>query len=116
VDVAQYAIYNQIEHEPAFEWCERGVLKTKTRLIKTMKKCYVCRGGFKFGIQIPSMVEEALALDEANGNDFWLQAIIKEMSNVRIAFDVINKDDSPPVGCLRIPCHMIFNIKMIFTH
>jgi hypothetical protein len=28
-------------------------------------------------------VEEALALNEASGNNFWLEAIIKEMTNVR---------------------------------
>jgi hypothetical protein len=79
-----------------------------------MKKRHLKRG-FKFGIQIPTMVEEALALDKANGNNFWLEAIIKEMTNVWIAFNILEKGAVPPVGYRRIPCHMIFDIKMDFT-
>jgi hypothetical protein len=114
VDVAQYAVDNQIEHEPAFEWWVCGVLKKKTRLIKTMKKRHA-RRGYKFGIQIPMTWEEAIALDKANGNNLWLEAIMKEMTNVRIAFEVQDKGKSPPVGYRRIPCHLIFDIKMDFT-
>jgi Reverse transcriptase (RNA-dependent DNA polymerase) len=50
-----------------------------------------------------------------NGNNFWLETIIKEMTNVRIAFDVLEKGATPPTGYCRIPCHMIFDIKMDFT-
>jgi hypothetical protein len=62
-----------------------------------MKKRNV-RRGYKFGIRVPSTWEEAIALDEENGNNFWMEAIMKDMTNARIAFDVQNKDKSPPVG------------------
>jgi hypothetical protein len=114
VDVAQYAVDNQIEYEPAFEWCVRGLFKKKNRLIKTMKKHHV-RRGFKFGIQIPTTWEEAIDLDKENGNNFWLEATMKELSNVCIAFDIQGRDKTPPVGYRRIPCHLIFDIKMDFS-
>jgi hypothetical protein len=32
------------------------------------------------------------------------------------AFNVLDKNSTSPVGYQRIPCHMIFDIKMDFTH
>jgi hypothetical protein len=50
----------------------------------------------KFGIAIPRTVEEAYKLE--NGNDYWAKAITKEMTNVQVAFQVLNKNKSVPVG------------------
>jgi Reverse transcriptase (RNA-dependent DNA polymerase) len=61
-------------------------------------------------------VEDALALDKANGNTLWYDAIQKEMSNVRIAYNILEAGASPPIGYKCIPCRMIFDIKMDFTH
>jgi hypothetical protein len=41
----------------------------------------------KFAIEIPRSAEEAYKLDEKNGNTFWRDAIEKEMSNLKVAFD-----------------------------
>ena len=63
VEVAEYAVQNQIDEEPAFDWWVRGILKKKNRLIKMSKKRHV-RKGYKFGIKIPTTVQEALDLDK----------------------------------------------------
>ena len=42
----------------------------------------------------------------------WAYAIVKEIKNVRFAFDIREKGDPPPVGTQFIKCHMIFNVKM----
>jgi len=34
-------------------------------------------------------VKEAYELDKINGNNFWRDAIAKEMKNVKIAFDIL---------------------------
>jgi len=73
VEVAEYAINNRIDDEPAFDWWVRDVLKKKKRLIKLPKKKHI-RQGYKFGIQVPSNIQEAIAIDEANGNTFWRDA------------------------------------------
>jgi hypothetical protein len=36
----------------------------------------------KFGICLPSSVQQALQIDEEMGTDLWRQAIKKEMKNV----------------------------------
>ncbi len=66
----------------------------------------------KFGIEIPKTVKEALALDHKNGNTLWVDAIMKEMREVHIAFNILPDGGSVPIGYQKIPCHMIFDIKM----
>jgi hypothetical protein len=48
-----------------------------------------------------------------NGNTLWWNAILKEMTNVRLAFEIFdgNKEDIPP-GYQEVKFHMIFDIKM----
>ncbi len=66
----------------------------------------------KFGIEISKTVKEALALDRKNGNTLWVVAIAKEMREVRIAFNILPDGSSAPIGYQKIPCHMIFDVKM----
>ena len=71
--------------------------KVKSRIKKGRKT--------KFGIEVPDTVEDALRLDRENGNNFWREAIEKEMKNSRIAFEILSLDDSLPVGSKKINCH-----------
>jgi hypothetical protein len=66
----------------------------------------------KFGIELPKTVKEALELNKNNGNTFWADAIAKEMKDVCVAFKILLNGQSAPIGYQRIPCHMIFDIKM----
>jgi hypothetical protein len=66
----------------------------------------------KFGIEIPKTVKEALALDRKNGNTLWADAVAKEMREVRIAFNILPDGGSAPIGYQKIPCHMVFDVKM----
>ena len=47
----------------------------------------------KFGIEIPKTVKEAAELDAKNGDTKWMDAISKEMTNVRVAFDILKDGD-----------------------
>ena len=112
IQVAEYAVMTRISQEPAFAWWVPYVLKKRNRILGKVKSKYWLRT-HKFGIRIPKTVKEALQLDRENGNTLWWDAICKEMKNVRIAFEVWNKDvkDIPP-GYQEIKCHIIFDIKM----
>jgi hypothetical protein len=57
-------------------------------------------------------VKEALALDRKNGNTLWTDAIAKEMKEVCIAFNILPDGHSAPIGYQKIPCHMIFDVKI----
>ncbi len=86
VELAEYAVKNQIDTEPAFDWWVKETLKRCKRLIKLSQRRHV-KTGYKFGIKIPRTIEEALELDKINSNDLWFKAIMKVMTKVKIAFE-----------------------------
>jgi hypothetical protein len=40
---------------------------------------------------------------------------MKEMTNVRIAFKILEKGENAPIGYQKIPMRMIFDVKMDFN-
>jgi hypothetical protein len=73
---------------------------------------------------VPKTVEEAPAIDEETGTDFWRKALGKEMAKVKVAWK--SADGVPPaqartgkepsmIGFQEIRCHVIFDVKMDFT-
>ncbi len=66
----------------------------------------------KFAIELAKTVNKALELDKKNGNTFWADAIAKEMKDVCAAFKILLDGQSVPIGYQKLPCHMIFDIKM----
>lgn len=118
IELAEYAKAKGIDEEPAFKWWVPFTLKKRDRIIKKVKAKY-WRTTHMFGIRVPKTVDEALRLDEENGNTLWYDAIQKEMTNVRVAFKVDNsttieqaRSNKHYVGYQEIKCHMIFSIKM----
>jgi ribosomal protein L31E len=117
VELAEYAVANEIQEEPAFKWWVRDVLRMKERIISKVKSKYL-RTTHKFGIQIPKSVREAYEIDRQTGTDFWTKAIAKEMAKVRVAFErtdispeEMRKGQAKP-GYQEIKCHWVFDIKL----
>jgi hypothetical protein len=124
VELAEYAVANKIQEEPAFKWWVSTVLRKRNRIIAKLKRRYWSTT-HKFGIRLPKSVREALAIDEETGTTFWRDAIRKEMEKVKVAFEFC-EDWSPEqvrngtargdfVGYQEIDCHMVFDIKMDLT-
>ena len=113
IQLAEYAHHTRIAKEPAFAWWVPHVLKKKHHIISKVKSKYWTRT-HKFGIKMPKTVEEAIKLDQENGDSLWWDAILKEMKNVRIAFDIYDGDihELRKKGYTKIDCHIIFDIKM----
>lgn len=116
VELAEYAVANQIEDEPAFKWWVPHTLKKRNSIIAKVKSKY-WRTTHKFGIKVPKDYNEAVKFDLENGNRHWQDATAKEMGNVRVAFK--KREDLTAetakkvlVGYQRIRCHLIFDIKM----
>jgi hypothetical protein len=113
--LAKYAVSNDLAHEPAFAWWVPHTMKKEKRLIKAIRSRYSQRS-HKFGIYVPRTVEEALEIDRKTNTTYWKDAIHKEMSNNRLAFRFLEDNEDVPVGYKWIHCHMIFDVKMDFTH
>jgi hypothetical protein len=114
IETAKYAKVLGIDHEPDFNWWIPHVLKKRNCIISLVRKqnpCYFIRTN-KFGIELPKTIKEAFELDKKNGNTFWTDAIAKEMKYVCVTFKILLDGQSAPIGYQKIPCHMVFDIKM----
>ena len=124
IELAEYAVANRIQEEPAFKWWVAETLRMRNRIIGKVKSRY-WKTSHKYGVRLPHSVQEALQLDKESGTDFWWKAIQKELKKVMIALEF---DDSVTpeqireglakdkyVGFQEIKCHMIFDVKMDLT-
>jgi hypothetical protein len=82
VEVAEYAKANKIDEEPAFAWWANDVIRRRNRIIAKVKSRY-WKTSHKFGIELPHLVKGAFSIDRKNGNNYWREAIEKEMSKIR---------------------------------
>ena len=98
-------------------------MKSRYLIVPKMKSRYL-RTTHKFGIKVPKTVQEALAIDEETGTDFWRRAIEKEMRKVRVAWkpmdgitpkQVCTGKVKDRIGFQEITCHVTFDVKMDFT-
>ena len=123
IELAEYAVAQRIDHEPAFNWWVKDTLRRRNRVIAKVKKKY-WRTTQKFGIRLPHSVKEALHFDADMGPNctLWRDTIEKELKKVRIACerrDDISVQDARQgrafKGYKEITVHMVFDIKMDFT-
>ena len=88
VDTAEYYVAQEIDHNLAFNWCVKPVLKKSLRIISLIKNrnARCIKKIYKFGIEVPKSVAQTYVLDKNNGNNLWADAIDKEMKDLRPAF------------------------------
>jgi hypothetical protein len=66
-------------------------------------------------MRIPKTIKEALKIDAENCNTLWWDAIVLEMSNVRVAFEEYDGEltqDGKPKGYKFVSTHMVFDVKL----
>ena len=114
VEVAEFAKARKIDREPAFAWWVPYTLRKRDTIISAVK-ARIRRTTHKYGVEIPRDVRQAHALDKANGNDLWKKAIQKEMTNVGVAFEILEDDQNVPVGWSKQSGHLVFDVKMDLT-
>ena len=87
VPVADYAIANALQDEPAFAWCIPYTINKRTAIIGNIKLSKHWERTHKYGVQVPRNVKEALEIDAENGNTLWADVIELEMKNNIVAFE-----------------------------
>ena len=113
IELAEYARAQRLHQEPAFKWWVLSVLSERQAIVsKVNARGHVTH---KHGVQVPRTVQQAYNIDERNGDTVWTKAIAKEMTNVAIAFNILEKDEDPPIGYMKVTGHLIFDVKMDFT-
>ena len=65
VQTARFAVAEEINHEPAFNWWVKHVLKKRNRIIASIRKQQTryLKRSYMVGIELPKTVEEAYAMD-----------------------------------------------------
>jgi len=114
IEVAEYAIANKIDKQPAFAWWIPYVLSKRNRVIAAAKARRE-KKSLKFGIKIPHTIERALEIYRESGTNYWAKAIKKEMHHVIPVFRILDQDESAPIGSKFIRCHMHFKLKLDLT-
>ena len=66
----------------------------------------------KYVFEVPCMVKEALAFDKRNVNYLWRDALDKEMSNLRVAFDILDENQHAPPGYSKASGNIIVDVLM----
>ena len=54
-------------------------------------------------------------MNKKNSNTFWSNALQKEMTNIGIAFEILDKDTLVPVCWKKETVHLIWDVKMDVT-
>ena len=100
VQTDDYAATNNIDTEPAFNYWVPHKLNKRGSIISLVKKRQTryLKKTHKFGIEMPKTVKEASKLDAKNGDTKWMDEISKEMTNIRVAFDILKDGDRAPIG------------------
>ena len=115
IQIADYAVANNLTSEPAFRWWVPFVLKKRERILKKVKSKYWSTS-HKYGLELPKSVAQALAIDKRTGTDFWRKAIEKEIRNVFPAFEFMEDEDAKvPPGYEFVETYFVFDIKMDLT-
>ena len=70
IELAEYAILNRIDDEPAFKWWVSLVIRKRNRMVNKVKGKY-WQTTHKFGIRLPKSVAEAFQIDKENVNTYW---------------------------------------------
>ena len=65
----------------------------------------------KFGVLILSDTEDASKMKLDNKNDIGEITILKELKNIKVAFQLLESDESLHVGSTKNPYHFIFDVK-----
>jgi hypothetical protein len=114
VQVAEYVVAKGIDKEPAFKWWVPYTLK-KMKVIVSAVKSRLKHTTHKYGVEVPRSFDHARQLDKKNGNTLWMNAWEKEMTNVSIAFEILDEGERAPSDWKRSSGHLIWDVKMDFT-
>ena len=86
IELMEYAIAQQIDTEPAFNWWIPSARRQRRQIIQKVQKKY-WKVTHKYGVKLPHSTEEALEIDRITGTTFWSDAIEKELKRVKVAWE-----------------------------
>ena len=111
---SDYATSRRIDKDPAFAWCVPYTLSKLGALVPAVSS-QVQKFLQKYRIDIPTLISHSKVLDKKNGKCYWTYATTKEMTNIGIAFNLLEEGHKALPGWTKASVHIVFDIKMNFT-
>ena len=93
----EYVVGNRIDEEYAFAWWVCYTLKKRDNIITKAKARFI-KKSHKFDVEVPTLDKEAYRLDLKNNKTIYHDGIKKEMTNVALAFHILDHGEEDPVG------------------
>ena len=69
----------------------------------------------KYGVEILHTVKGAYDLDKKNGNTLWQDSLVKEMTNLCVSLDILDRGVNPPPGYINASGYIFFDVYMILV-
>ena len=115
IKVEEYAVAKGIDEEPVFAWWVPFTMRKCDRIIaavneKTKRKTH------KYNIKVPRSIAHAYELDQKNADTFWRDVIKKEMTNVLVAFDILECSEDATCNFKELGVHLIFDVISCQNH
>jgi hypothetical protein len=114
IETAEFAKARSIADAPAFAWWVPYTLR-KRDVILSKINARIWKTTHKYGIEIPTSVANSTEIDRNNSNTLWKDALAKEMTEVGVAFEVLEEELKAPIGWSKVTGHLIWDVKMDFT-
>ena len=122
IPLIRYLIKHKLTHEgdfkPLLHLC-KPILHARYRyVLKAKTEARTGKASYKFGVQVPFGVRQAIWLDRENGNTRWADALKKEIQQLLdyLTFRILDKGEPPPAGYKKLPHHIVFEVKFDLRH
>ena len=86
-------------------------LRRRDRIIASVNK-RISRFTHEHGVELPTSVAYAKKLDENNGNTLWMDAIDRDIGNLKVVFDILEDGAKILVSYDKASGHLVFDIRM----
>lgn len=112
---AIYAAKHCLEDVEEWKWTRRYAYNSE-KVGNMVRAYHLSRDNgpkYKFGVQIPRSIKQAMSLDAKNKNTLWEEAIAKERKRIAEydTFHALGGLGDVPPGYTKIPYHFVFDVK-----
>jgi hypothetical protein len=114
IELVDFAKVRGIADEPAFAWWVPHTLRRRNATLSAVM-ARVTEKTHKYGTEVPTSIVRAKEPDRINGNTLWMDTLTLELSNVGVAFKVLEDGKGVPQGWTQASGHIIWDLKMDFT-
>jgi hypothetical protein len=110
---------NLLDKMPFCQLTQYGRSNTPVDIARILKVSTSPAGiKYKFGIQVPKGINNAIGLDKKNENHLWQESIKTELKRLTDyqTFIVLDSGEDIPTGYQKIPYHIVFDVKYDLRH